>query len=417
MSQDAERATVVIHSARLVSGGTLVPDAWVQLRGGTGARGSSGARGSTGGASGGTGARGSTVVRVGTGAGWRGLDDLGAAAVVDAVAVAGPDAVLTPGFVDIHGHGGGGFSYEGDEDGIRAARAVHRAHGTTRAVLSLVSGSLEHLCAQVARVAALTRTDPDILGSHLEGPFLDHAHRGAHDPRALALPTPAAVDALLDAGAGTIRQITLAPELDGGMDAVRAFADAGVAVAVGHTDADFAATGRAIDAGARILTHAFNAMPPLHHRMPGPVAAATADPRMIIEVIADGVHVHPELVRMLFAAAPGRVTLITDAMAAAGAGDGRYLLGDLAVDVTDGVARLVDGGAIAGSTLTQDAALRTAVAAGVTLIDAVDALTVVPARAIGRPDLGILAPGHAADAVLLDADLTVRAVWCDGTRA
>lgn len=384
-----DAALTVIHGVRLVSDGVEIRDGWVQLRGGV-------------------------VGAIGDGDGWRAGD--AGATVIDGHALAGPGAMLTPGLIDIHGHGGGGHSFEGSEADIRAARDLHRAHGTTRAVLSLVSGSIPHLVDRVARIARMTRTDPDILGSHLEGPFLDHAHRGAHDPHALALPTPGAIDALLDAGAGTIRQVTLAPELDGGMDAIRAFSDAGVAVAVGHTDADFAVTSRAIDAGARILTHAFNAMPPLHHRMPGPVAAATADPRMIIEVIADGVHVHPELVRMLFAAAPGRVTLITDAMAAAGAGDGRYLLGELAVDVTGGVARLVDGGAIAGSTLTQDAALRTAVAAGVALPDAVDALTVVPARAIGRPGLGILAPGYAADAVLWDADLTVRAVWSDGTR-
>lgn len=381
----------IIHGARVVSDGVATSDAWVEMSGGV-------------------------ITAVGTGADWR--SRAATASVVDAREVAGPGAVLTPGFIDIHGHGGGGFSYEGDEHGIRAARAMHLAHGTTRAVLSLVSGSLEHLCAQVSRIAAMTRTDPGILGSHLEGPFLDPAHRGAHDPRALILPTPAAVNALLDAGADTIRQITIAPELDGAMDAIRAFTDAGVAVAVGHTDADYAATRRAIDAGARILTHAFNAMPPLHHRMPGPVAAATADPRMIIEVIADGAHVHPELIRMLFAAAPGRVALITDAMAAAGVGDGRYELGELEVEVADGVARLVDGGTIAGSTLTQDAALRLAVAAGVDLASAVDALTRVPAAAIGvEARYGSLRVGSAADAVLLDAALTVRAVWCDGSQA
>ena len=379
----------IIHSARLVSDGAETGNGWVELHGGT-------------------------IAAAGTRESWRSRP--ASATIIDASEVAGPGAILTPGFVDLHGHGGGGFSYEGDGADIRAARALHLAHGTTRAVLSLVSGSLEHLTEQVARIAAMTKTDAGILGSHLEGPFLDPGHRGAHDPAALRAATPDAVAALLEAGAGTIRQVTLAPELPGAADAIRAFREAGVCVAVGHTDADLEATRAAFEAGASILTHAFNAMPPLHHRAPGPVGAATADARVTLEVIADGVHVHPELIRILFAAAPGRIALVTDAMAAAGTGDGRYVLGELEVDVVDGVARIAGTDTIAGSTLTQDAALRVAVGAGVDLADALGALTVVPARAVGRPDLGILAPGHAADAVLLDASLTVRAVWCDGHR-
>lgn len=383
-------STTIIHSARVVADGAEASDAWVEMQG-------------------------DTIAAVGTGDDWR--SRASAATIIDAREVAGPGAILTPGFVDIHGHGGGGFSYEGDESGIRAARALHLAYGTTRAVLSLVSGSLEHLTAQVARIAAMTQTDADILGSHLEGPFLDHGHRGAHDPASLRAATPDAVAALLEAGAGTIRQVTLAPELPGAAEAMRAFVEAGVCVAVGHTDADLEATCAAFEAGATILTHAFNAMPPLHHRAPGPVGAATAEPRVTLEVIADGVHVHPELIRILFAAAPGRIALITDAMAAAGVGDGRYVLGSLEVDVVDGVARLVETGAIAGSTLTQDAALRVTLAAGVDLPAAVDALTRAPAAAIGVADRhGSLRPSFAADAVLLDASLAVRGVWLDGRR-
>jgi N-acetylglucosamine-6-phosphate deacetylase len=156
-------------------------------------------------------------------------------------------------------------------------------------------------------------------------------------------------------------------------------------------------------------------MPGLHHRNPGPVGAAASDQRVTLEVIADDVHLHPEVVRIAFAAAPGRIALVTDAMAAAGASDGRYDLGSLRVDVVDSVARLAGGGSIAGSTLTQDAALRRAVAAGVPLVDAVDALTSSPAHALGRGrDLGSLAPGFLADAVLLSGDLSVRRVWTAG---
>jgi N-acetylglucosamine-6-phosphate deacetylase len=185
---------------------------------------------------------------------------------------------------------------------------------------------------------------------------------------------------------------------------------------VGHTSADYETARDAFAAGASILTHTFNAMPPLHHREPGPIGAAFAVPHVTLELINDGLHVHPELARLLFTQAPGRVALITDAMAAACSHDGDYVLGSLAVTVRDGVARLRAAGTIAGSTLTLDAALRQSVAAcGVELADAVLALTATPAAAIGRSgDLGSLRPGFAADAVLLDRDLTVRRVWLAG---
>ena len=158
-------------------------------------------------------------------------------------------------------------------------------------------------------------------------------------------------------------------------------------------------------------------MPGLHHRLPGPVGAALADPRVTLEAIADGVHLHPEIVRMLCAAAPGRVALVTDAMAAAGAPEGRYALGGRDVVVSEGVARIAGTDTIAGSTLTQDVALRIAVGAGVPLAEAVEALTATPARAIGRTDLGSLRPGSMGDLVLLSADLRVRGVWTAGIRS
>ncbi|MGB4779178.1 amidohydrolase family protein, partial [Microbacterium sp.] len=203
-----------------------------------------------------------------------------------------------------------------------------------------------------------------------------------------------------------------------GLAAVRAFADAGVGVAVGHSNADYEQALAAFDAGASILTHAFNAMNGIHHRAPGLVVAAMHAPHVTLEVIGDGVHVHPDVVRLAFRGAPGRVALITDAMGAAGAADGEYLLGSLAVTVRDGVARLKPDGAIAGSTLTQDVALRRAVVdSGIPLVEAVRALTVVPARAIRRDaDLGRLDPGFAADAVLLSDDFEVEAVWSAGRR-
>lgn len=389
--------STVIHSARLADAGLITEDAWVHLVDGV-------------------------VAATGTGAQWRDAaashspDD--PSIVLDASAIAGPGAVLTPGFIDLHGHGGAGFAYDDGPEAIRAARARHRAHGTTRAVISLVTAPIDELERRVAMVADLAATDSDILGSHLEGPFLDPGHKGAHDDTLLRHPEPGLVHRLLDAGRGTVRQVTLAPELIGGLAAIRMIVDAGSAAAIGHTAADLRAAQAAFDAGATILTHAFNAMPGLHHRDPGPVGAAASDPRVTLEVISDGVHLHPEIVRIAFASAPGRIALVTDAMAAAGHADGHYRLGSLEVDVSGGIARLSHGGAIAGSTLTQDAALRRAVGAGVPLSVAVEALTRTPARAVGVDGaLGGLAPGFAADAVLLTRELEVRAVWTGGARA
>ncbi|MEV8273801.1 N-acetylglucosamine-6-phosphate deacetylase [Microbacterium sp. NPDC077184] len=328
--------------------------------------------------------------------------------------VEGGGGVLTPGFIDIHGHGGGGSAFDDGADAVRRGRAFHRRHGTTRAVISLVSAGSADLLARLAMIARLVSEDDTILGSHLEGPFLDPSHHGAHDPDLLRAPAPATVEDLLRAGAGTIRQVTLAPELPGADAAIARLRNAGVTVAVGHTDADAETAAHAFDAGARVLTHAFNAMRGIHHRHPGPVVAALRDDRVVLEVIADGVHVHPDVVAMLFTAAPDRIALITDAMAAAGSGDGVYTLGTLEVDVRDGIARVQGTGTIAGSTLTQDAALRRVVAAGVALPAAVTALTATPARAVGRDDLGHLDIGSLADAVLLDADLRVRRVWTAG---
>jgi len=323
---------------------------------------------------------------------------------------------LAPGFVDLHVHGGGGHAVEDGPASAAAALAAHRSHGTTRSLVSLVSAPLEVLEEQLAGVAALAAQDPCVLGAHLEGPFLAPSRRGAHDARALREPSPAAVRRLLDASAGALRQVTLAPELPGALDAVEALVDAGVTVAVGHTAADLALAGRAFDAGARLLTHAFNAMPGIHHRDPGPVVAALADERVVLEVVLDGHHVHPAVAGLLFAAAPGRVALVSDAMAAAGSGDGRYRLGGLDVAVRDGVAVVEGTTTIAGSTLTLDAALRTAVTVvGLDPVAAVTALTATPARALGlEARLGRLAPGFAADAVVLDEDWTVQAVWADG---
>ena len=378
----------VIHSARLISHGVETDDAWVRFEDGI-------------------------VVETGTGDGPTDADE-----VVDASAIAGPGAILAPGFIDIHGHGGAGASYDDGAEAIRTARALHRAHGTTRAVISLVTASVDDLARRVAEIAELTETDAEILGSHLEGPFLDPGHQGAHEPTLLRAPDASDVRRLLEAGRGTVRQVTIAPELPGGIEAIRLVVAAGAAAAVGHTDADAEIAAAAFDAGATILTHAFNAMRGIHHRAPGPVLAAAADRRVVLEAIADNVHLDPHVIKLVFDVAPDRVALVTDAMAAAGSADGRYDLGAVKVTVADGIARTDETGSIAGSTLTQDVALQRAVQAGVPLAAAVRALTETPASVIGEGGrLGRLERGLLADAVLLDARLRVRRVWVGGRPA
>jgi N-acetylglucosamine-6-phosphate deacetylase len=337
--------------------------------------------------------------------------DVGAGDPPRAVDVPLPAATLVPGFVDTHVHGGGGASFDGGdpEAGATAVRA-HRAHGTTTMVASLVTERPEVLAASVAGLADLV--DAGLLaGIHLEGPWLSPRYAGAHDPDLLTSPTPEAVDALLEAGRGHVRMVTLAPELEGGLDAVRRLADAGVLAAIGHTDATYDVACAALEAGAGVGTHLFNAMRGLHHREPGPIAALLEHPDAYVELVSDGVHVHPAALRLAARAKPDRIVLVTDAMAAAAAADGDYRLGTLTVEVRDGVARLAGSGAIAGSTLTMAAAVRYAVlVAGLPLEDVVRAATAAPARLLGLDRVGALESGFRADLVVLDEGLNVQRV-------
>ena len=378
-------ATAVIHSVRLISSGLDRPAAFVAFRDGR-------------------------VLATGTGSGWRELAGDGAD-VVD-----GAGHVLTPGLLDIHNHGGAGASYADSGEAIRTARRLHRQHGITRQLLSLVTASPDDLVSHMHLAAAEIRRDPTILGIHLEGPFLARQYRGAHDPVLFRDPDPDLVERLLSTADGTLRQVTMAPERAHFAKSARILSDAGVVVAVGHTAATFEQARAAIDAGATLLTHTFNAMPGVHHRAPGPVLAFVENPGGWLEVIDDGVHVRPEVIRMLCRLAPGRVALVSDAMAAAGVGDGRYRLGNLDIDVTEGVARMTGGKSLAGSTLTLDVAVARAVQdVGLTPLAAVEAATAIPAQILGVDDrFGRLEPGYVADAVLFDSDWQVRDVWIDG---
>jgi N-acetylglucosamine-6-phosphate deacetylase len=349
---------------------------------------------------------------------WRGGDELPPPA---------PGRLILPGLVDVHCHGGAGHGFpEADVDGIRAAADHHRRHGTTTLLASLVSAPAGVLEQRIRTLRPLVESG-ELAGIHLEGPFLSVARCGAQDPRSIVPGDPALLARLLDAGGGTVRSMTLAPEIPRFGELLDVLAGADVTPSLGHTDAAAGVTRAAVDAvGGRRLgaTHLFNGMPPLHHRAPGPVAAclaAAARGQMVVELIGDGVHLADDTVATIFAlVGPDQIALVTDAMAAAGMPDGRYPLGPMTVDVVDGVARLAtdDGtlGAIAGGTARLvDVLRRTVLEAGVPLADAVTAATATPARLIGLDaEVGDVVAGRRADLLITDEELVPRAVMRAG---
>lgn len=324
---------------------------------------------------------------------------------------AGGRTVL-PGAVDIHVHGGAGASFsDADPERLRAVAEFGRSQGTTTMVAGLVTAAPESLLQQVAAVADLADAG-EVAGAFLEGPWISPAKHGAHDPALLREPDTAEFAALLKAARGHLRMITVAPELPGALELVRAAVSEGVTVAVGHTEATYDEARAAFDAGATVATHLYNAMRPFNHREPGPIGAALTDERVTVELINDGVHVHAGAVRLAVdAAGADRIALVTDAMSATGLGDGRYTLGDLPVTVQDGRA-LLDDGTIASSTIVlADAIRRTTRLLGPdALAAAARSASAVPARALGLSGIGTLTPGHRADLLILHDDLTTAGV-------
>ncbi|WP_371528532.1 N-acetylglucosamine-6-phosphate deacetylase [Streptomyces sp. NBC_01283] len=328
-----------------------------------------------------------------------------------------PDHWVVPGFVDIHNHGGGGASFtSGTVEDVLKGVHTHRLHGTTTVIASTVTGEMDFL-AQRAGVLSELAEQGDIAGIHFEGPFISPCRKGAHSEALLRDPDPADVRKLMDAARGQAKMFTLATEMPGGIDSVRLLAEHGVIAAIGHTDATYEQTQEAIDAGATVATHLYNAMPGLGHREPGPIAALLEDERITVELINDGTHLHPAAFELAFHhAGAARTALITDAMDAAGFGDGRYMLGPLEVEVKDSVARLVEGGSIAGSTLTLDRAFKRSVTVdGLPVGDVVRAISANPARLLGMYDrVGSLEPGKDADLVVLDAEFALVGVMRKG---
>jgi N-acetylglucosamine-6-phosphate deacetylase len=335
------------------------------------------------------------------------------------------DAWIAPGYFDLHIHGSAGYDVMDETaDALPAIELLLARHGVTSyfpttvtAPLDKTLRALEHLAdaiqkSELAQPGTGPRARP--LGIHLEGPFISHARCGVHPVKDLLSPTVGLFDQLWQAARGHVRMMTIAPELDEALEVIAEAARRGVCVSLGHSDADFATTDRGIAAGAHHATHTFNAMRPLDHRNPGILGAVLTDRRMTADIIVDGIHLAPSIVKLVAEAkGPERTVLITDSISATGMPDGRYHLGSLEVDVRDGACTL--NGKLAGSVLTMDRAVRNLSRfAEWSLPDAVAAATRNPARVARTPKKGVLAAGADADFVVLNSQGEVLRTFIGG---
>jgi N-acetylglucosamine-6-phosphate deacetylase len=333
---------------------------------------------------------------------------------------------VVPGFVDIHIHGAGGHDVmEANARALDKITSTVARYGTTSMVATTVTAPIDVICQSVEGIAHYIRKHEqqgedarfgaEILGVHLEGPFLSKAQRGVHPPDCLAKPSREVFDRFVEAADGLLRMITMAPELPGGLEVVKHAVEAGVLVGMGHTNATYEEATAAIRAGARHAIHTYNAMRPFTHRDPGVIAAVMTDPDVTAEIIADLVHVAGPAIQVLLGVKGfDTVIAMTDAIAATGMGDGNYRLGQFEVTVRDGVCRNSEG-KLAGSTLTLDRALRNLVSLGVPLVDAIRMMTILPARRLGLAGKkGIVAVGADADLVVLTPELRVAGAMTRG---
>ncbi|MHB8293299.1 MAG: N-acetylglucosamine-6-phosphate deacetylase [Acidimicrobiales bacterium] len=333
--------------------------------------------------------------------------------------------ILAPGLVDLQVNGSFGIDLGGAGAEVILSLAARMPEaGVTSFLPTFVSAPLGELCDALAATRVAMRAPAGgegarVLGAHVEGPFLARARAGAHDPSFLCAPEGRSVARLASAGEGVLRVMTLAPELPGALEAIAGLTSSGIVVSAGHTDATAGELDRACSAGLSMVTHVFNASRPLHHREPGPAGQAMVDGRLTMGLIADLHHVHPLVCRLLFAAAPGRVVLVSDATAAAGMGPGRYLLAGRPVTVAPGAPPMTADGTLAGSNLLLADAVANVAGLGTGMEVAVAAATSLPAALVGRPDLGRIAPGLPADLVWLapgeaGAGLEVKATMVAG---
>ena len=332
---------------------------------------------------------------------------------IAAYGLAGPNGngIAVPGFVDLQVNGFAGVDLmRADSDGYRRAGEALLETGVTSYLPTFISAPEEDVLAALGNVPAQAG-GARILGVHLEGPFISPKRLGIHPASARRDPDLALLERLL--GAGPVRMMTLAPELPGAEELIDRLILGGIAVSCGHTDATAEEAVHAFDRGVHAVTHLFNAMRPFQHRDPGLAGAALARNDVVVQIILDGVHLAEETARVIWQSAPGRVALVTDAVAAAGMGDGFFFLGGSEIEVRNGVARNLDD-ILAGSSLTMIDAVRNLHAFGVPLTEAVAAATSVPARVLGAPDLARLDIGLPADLLVLDDNLEIERVCVGG---
>jgi N-acetylglucosamine-6-phosphate deacetylase len=323
--------------------------------------------------------------------------------------------MASPGFVDLQVNGFGGVDFlDADAEGYARAGESLLQTGVTAYLPTLITAPEERLVAALGEIVEGSGggSGPRILGAHVEGPFLSPRRLGTHPPSARRDPDVDLLERIL--AAGPVRLYTLAPELPGALELVDLLVARGVVVSAGHSDANADEANVAFDRGVGTVTHLFNAMRPFNHRDPGVAGVALARPDVTVQIILDGVHLAPDTVRLVWLAAGGRLALVTDAVAAAGiSGDGSYRLGDVSVEVRDGVVRRDGDGVLAGSVLTMIEAVRNLNALGVPLAAALGAATAVPARVIGA-DVGRIEVGGPADVVVLSEELEVERVLVGG---
>ncbi|WP_458460622.1 N-acetylglucosamine-6-phosphate deacetylase [Paenibacillus sp.] len=332
--------------------------------------------------------------------------------------------LIVPGFIDIHVHGGNGEDFmDACPEVLDKITSFHSTQGTTAMLATSMTApkeSLDSVLAEVDRYRSGEMPYAQLEGVHLEGPFFSPKWPGAQNPEHIILPDVSWLEAWEKQYPGLIRQVTLAPEREGALEVISWLREQRITAALGHTDATYEEVERAVEAGLHHSVHTFNAMTPLHHRLPGAAGAVLSDPRISAEVIADGIHVHTAAISILaqLKQHTDQLVLITDAMSAAGLDDGEYKIGDLPVIVKHGEARLKDGGALAGSTLTMIRGFRYLVQeVGLSLNAASRAASLTPARLLGIDHrTGSLAQGKQADIVLLNAELDIEGVWVKGRR-